>query len=468
MSYASLSPQKAGIPRTSHDIHSMPDAPDWLCSIRVELDNMRDNNVWHDERVDLSNVPKHLILPSQLIFDLKHNPDGTYQKHKCRLVIRGDKWYDVYNMNKYASTVKSESVRMMLSVAAIEDFEMECVDVKAAFLYSPLKPHEIIYMRRPPGLTDADMPPVVRLAKCIYGMPEASAYFHEHSDTILKSFGCIPIPEDDCVYTLEYNNERAYILKHVDDFGIMSKSQTLINYIKMKLSDTYTLTVNNDMSYYLGFHIIRNRPERSIILSQRGYIDVVLDRFHIPDDIVYPSTPMEYIKPTDNVKPILLLPHQVTDYQSRVGSLLYLAIMTRPDILYAVSSLSRIAVTPTNLDLLAINRVLLYVAGTREKGLKLCSEDGITLYATVDASYACHPDFKSHSGCTLHIGRHSGAITALSKKQTVTADSSTVAEFVATHTVTREIMWARSFLASVGYPQTLPLFSMKIICRLLL
>jgi hypothetical protein len=44
----------------------------------------------------------------------------------------------------------------------------------------------------------------------------------------------------------------------------------------------------------------------------------------------------------------------------------------------------------------------------------------------------------------------------MSKKQTVTADSSTVAEFVATHIVTKEIMWARSFLSSVGYPQNEP------------
>ncbi len=85
----------------------MSDAANWLSSIRTELDNMRTNNVWHDEVIDIATVPKHLILSSQLIVDLKHNPDGTYQKHKCRLVIRGDKWYDVYNMNKYASTVKS-------------------------------------------------------------------------------------------------------------------------------------------------------------------------------------------------------------------------------------------------------------------------------------------------------------------------------------------------------------------------
>ncbi len=160
-------------------------------------------------------------------------------------MIRGDRWFDVYNMNKYASTVKSESVRLMLSIATIEEMIMESVGVKSAFLYTPLKQHEKIYTRRPPGLSNEHMPAIVRLNKYIYGMPEASAYLHAHSDMVLKSFGCIPIPEDDCVYVLKYNNETAYILKHVDDFGIISKSQQLIDYIKSKLSEHYTITSIN-------------------------------------------------------------------------------------------------------------------------------------------------------------------------------------------------------------------------------
>ena len=42
------------------------------------------------------------------------------------------------------------------------------------------------------------------------------------------------------------------------------------------------------------------------------------------------------------------------------------------------------------------------------------------------------------------------------KKQTITADSSTVAEFIAAHLATKEIMWARSMLAELGYPQLDP------------
>ncbi len=89
--------------------------------------------------------------------------------------------------------------------------------------------------------------------------------------------------------------------------------------------------------------------------------------------------------------------------------------------------------------------MLYYIAGTYDHGLKLYSNDGVRLYATVDASYGCHDDSKSHTGCTLHIGRTSGSIITVSKKQSVTADSSTIAEFVATHVVCKEIMWARSF-----------------------
>ena len=155
-------------------------------------------------------------------------------------------------------------------------------------------------------------------------------------------------------------------------------------------------------------------------------------------------------------RPYPLSAEGITDYQSRVGSLLYLAINTRPDILYAMSMLSRKTKAPSLYDLSCVNRVLLYVIGTRDLALKFHSDEGVKLYATVDASYACHPDFKSHSGCTLHIGRSSGTFHALSKKQTVTADSSTVAEFVATHMVAKEIMWARSFLRSLGFPQSDP------------
>ena len=65
---------------------------------------------------------------------------------------------------------------------------------------------------------------------------------------------------------------------------------------------------------------------------------------------------------------------------------------------------------------------------------------GVELYATVNPSCGTHDDHKSHSGCSLHIGAGSGTFLSRSKKQIVTVDSSSVAEFIATHLATQEVI----------------------------
>jgi hypothetical protein len=164
---------------------------------------------------------------------------------------------------------------------------------------------------------------------------------------------------------------------------------------------------------------------------------------------------MEYL-PQEKLDKVLLNEKGITDYQSRVGSILYIAMHSRPDILFAIATCTTKTKNPTTQDLNAINRIISYLVGTNDLALKLGSDEGVVLYGTVDASYATHDDSKSHTGFTLHIGKDSGAIMATSKKQKIIADSSTTAEFIETHIVAKEILWSRRLLASLGYPQTKP------------
>ena len=99
VSYGAFRQVPAGTPRRYQDIAQLPDQDKWIESTDVEFENMYINTVWYDETVDESTIPKHLILPSQLVFEKQFNPDGSLKKYKCRLVIRGDKWYDIYNMD---------------------------------------------------------------------------------------------------------------------------------------------------------------------------------------------------------------------------------------------------------------------------------------------------------------------------------------------------------------------------------
>ena len=88
-------------------------------------------------------------------------------------------------------------------------------------------------------------------------MKQASAYFHAHSDAVLKSFGCVPTEEDDCCYTLNYQGEKAILMKHVDDFGLMSKSKKILTFIKSKLCEKYEITGDPEMKFYLGHHLVK-------------------------------------------------------------------------------------------------------------------------------------------------------------------------------------------------------------------
>ena len=215
-----------------------------------------------------------------------------------------------------------------------------------------------------------------------------------------------------------------------------------------------------DSSSYLGLHIERDRAKRVIWLSQPKYIVDVLERFNVRTGLTtFPATPMNMDfnwKPTID-SPIeergVLCEAKRKLYMQKIGSLVYLTIMTRPDILFATNILSRFCKQPTQRHMEAVDRVLQFIAGTADYKYTLHSGEGIVLYATTDASYACHKDLKSHTGCTLHIGRHSASVHSVSKKQSITADSSTVAEFIAAHTCAKEIMWARNFLEELGFKQ---------------
>jgi hypothetical protein len=233
---------------------------------------------------------------------------------------------------------------------------------------------------------------------------------------------------------------------------LVSASDTwLLSEIRTKLSKTYTLTSKEDE--YLGMNIIRNREEKSIILNQSAYIAQIIDRFELEDCETYPVTPMlESGAFFENTEPILG-DKLKTLYQAKIGALLYAATHTRPDILFAVNMASRQAKSPTASDMIAVDRILLYLMGTSELGIKLCSKEGIILSATVDASYGNHKDRKSHTGVTLHIGSDSGSFLTRSKKQTITADSSTVAELIGAHVAAKEIAWARSLLEELGCKQ---------------
>ncbi len=462
-----------GVPRNYAEALLTPHFRQWIAAKDSELNSFKKMHTYRTPDIPISEIPEHLIIPSTIQLDIKYNPDGTFNKFKFRLCAKGDVFKKkmamhaelfskVYGADSYAGTAKAESIRIILAIAAEKNLELESWDVATAFLHPLLKAGEIIYMRRPHGLTDADMPAIVQLEKCIYGLPQASAYFREHSDAALKSIGLKATKSDSCVYTFNWKGEYLILCAHVDDFGIAASSQSIIEYVRSELSKTYNLTVTPDMTYYLGIHVTRDRPNKKIFLSQPAYIADMMETYNVASIIqsstAVPLTPMTLDLSYNHSKQLADEPTLPDNqlYMQKIGSLLYLAMHTRPDILFAVTSLSRYCQSPTATHMVAVDRILMYVHATQHLGLTLFSGEGVVLYATVDASYATHKDLKSHTGCTLHIGRVSASIMTYTKKQSITADSSTVAEYIAAHQAAKQIMWARNLLQELGFPQKQP------------
>ena len=446
------------IPRCVQHIHRLPDRDAWLAALHSEIQSLITSGTFQTLSIPISDVGNHSQLLTQVIFDKRFNPDGTLKKYKARIVGRGDlQHWDTYQ-ETYAGTANSRSVNIMLAIAAEKDLELEAVDIKTAFLYPDYIGPKLI-VKRPSGLTDDDMPEFMELGKCIYGLKQAARAFREHLDSSLKGIGFIPTRADKCMYIKRTQDEYIMACAHVDDIGFAATSTHLIEDVKSQLSKIYELSVIKDMSFYLGMNITRDRAMKTIFVHQSGYVDSLQADYNVTYGKP-PSTPMasDYMDMNKSFRPAqeLISVDSQKDYMARVGSLLYLAKHTRPDILFAVTCCARKTQQPTIYDWNAVERILRYVAHTKDLGLSFHSGEGILLCATSDASYASHIDCKSHSGITLHLGRYSGSFHSVSKKQSITALSSTEAEFVATTEAAKEIIWARLLLYDLGFPQIEP------------
>ena len=142
--------------------------------------------------------------------------------------------------------------------------------------------------------------------------------------------------------------------------------------------------------------------------------------------------------------------HDIPEYGAAIGSLMYASIGTRPDITYAVQSLSQFTNNPSPEHWTAVKQVFRYLNGTRDLGIVYRSYAKISLEGYTDADWGSIPiDRKSISGYTFLIGE--GPITWASKKQRTVALSTMEAEYMAASLATREAAWLQALLKELGF-----------------
>jgi hypothetical protein len=447
------------IPKSILAVDRSPHKMEWLAALDHELAALKSNDTWES----FTDKPDpHLIVPSQMIFDVRLAASGEIRKFKARLVARGDMQnFETYQQT-FAETVASKSIHLILNIAAILDLHLFSFDVASAFLHSKIQ--EDVYMRRPKGLTDSHMEPIVKLRKCIYGLKQAAYEWRRHLHHSLISIGFVQNRSDACVYRKDEKGNNSYIIlcTHVDDVLCASNSVDMCTQLQSDISSLYSITINNPLDEFLGMSITRDRPKKTIVITQPGYLLTLQNRFGrlLPTDhFTNPApTPISSVFSPPDPVPTYLNNIDQKLYMSLVGSLMYASVMTRDDIKQSLSYTASAMKQATPHHMSQAIRTLSYLLSTPTLGRTFGgnSSGSLNLWATADASYACHNDRKSHFGITMHLGTNSGSFHSVSKKAKVMALSSTEAEYIALFEAGKLVAWARQFLQDLGFPQLSP------------
>ena len=222
-----------------------------------------------------------------------------------------------------------------------------------------------------------------------------------------------------------------------------------IKCIKKQLNDHFELVDLREINWLLGIHIQHDPTSHTISLSQQAYIDHIVDRIGLGDTrpIATPLEPgidLSFDSPA--ISPECLNRSEILHYREAIGSLMYAAISTRPDISFAVSTLSHFMEAPRSTHWKAILQVFKYLKGTRELRLVLGGNE-TTLRGYSDADWASHADRYSISGYAFFIG--DGAVSWSSKKQPIVTLLSTESEYVALTHSAKEVIWLRKLISEL-------------------
>nr|AAL31045.1 putative polyprotein [Oryza sativa Japonica Group] len=369
--------------RTIEEAYSSPDADYWKEAVHSEMDSIMSNGTW----------------------EVVERPYG------CKPV--GCKW------------VFKKKLRPMM-------------DVKTAFLNEELE--EEIYMDQPDGyVLEGQEGMVCKLLKSLYGLKQAPKQWHEKFDTTLTSAGFVVNEADKCVYYRYGGGEGVILCLYVDDILIFGTSFNVIEEVKDYLFKSFEMKDLGEADVILNIKLQRG-DEGGITLVQSHYVDKVLSRFGYSDCKPAP-TPYD---PNVLLRKSRRIARDQLRYSQIIGSLMYLASATRPDISFAVSKLSRFVSNPGDDHWQALERVMRYLKGTMSYGIHYTGYLKV-LEGYSDSNWISDADeIKATSGYVFTLG--GGVVSWKSCKQTILTRSTIEAELIALDTAIVEAEWLRELL----------------------
>lgn len=438
-------------PTTYEEAMRSENKKEWQKAIDSELESMHTNKVWMEvDKPNIENGKRPNILDSKWVFKRKVQNDGKI-KYKARLVIRGFKDKNVYNLKEtYAPVSRLTLVRAVLAIINsffFYNLEVVQLDVKTAFLNGTIE--GVIYMRIPDGIKVSEeikYTKVYRLLKALYGLKISPKRWYKKFKTVMTALGFVCDWNDPCLFIYKSGDIMVILLLYVDDMLLASNDGTKLQEVREKLMKEFEMTDLGEPKVFLGMNIRRNQETKTMKIDQADYTNKIIEKFGF-SEVYYKNTPMitrqvsnrerkeREDKTEDSTN--MTVPTIDAPYREIVGSLLYLAGSTRPDIAYTVNILSRHQMNPTENEWNMIRRIFQYLKGTVTMGLTFLGRTN-EMVAFSDSSFA---DCKgSVSTCGYIVRLFGDTIAWKTTKQKYVALSTCEAEYVAMSEASREIV----------------------------
>ncbi|KAA0033349.1 Retrovirus-related Pol polyprotein from transposon TNT 1-94 [Cucumis melo var. makuwa] len=288
---------------------------------------------------------------------------------KARLVAKGYTQKDGIDYEETFSPVsKKDSLRIIMALVAHYDLELHQMDVKTAFLNGNLD--EEVFMDQPEGfMVEGKEHMVCKLKRSIYGLKQASRQCYLKFNDTITSFGFKENIVDRCIYLKISGSKFIVLVLYVDDILLATIDFGLLCQTKEFLSKNFEMKDMGEASYVIKIEIFRDRAHGLLGLSQKAYINKVLEKFKMDkcSSSVVPIQKGDKFNLMQCPKNELERNQMETiPYASIVGSLLYAQTCTRPDISFAVGMLGRYQSNPGMDHWKAAKKVSRYLQGTKD------------------------------------------------------------------------------------------------------
>ena len=370
------------VPKNIRDALKSADKKEWIKAMEDELSSHLQNGTWI--LVPKKTIPgKRRQVGSTWAYDLKRAEDGTIKRYKARLCAQGFSQEEgVDYFETYSNTIRYETLRMILAIAALYSLHLSSIDIKTAYLNGYIEEGLDIFMTPPRGFTlrtDRNNPAgvatfsdsyapddkyVCLLKRSIYGLKQSGRRWETCLWNRLRELGGAQCEVDPCMWVIKREGRILLIAIYVDDVVFATNSPTFRDGIVSQLKESYNVVDQGELTWIFGTAIKQNLDAGTVQINQGMYIEDLV-RQYTPDQVkgrAVPCSPDIY--DLQNLPEGEMLHPQ---YRTIIGQLMWVSIISRPDIAFAVSYLARFNAKGTQLHFDWALRVVSYLKVTMDK-----------------------------------------------------------------------------------------------------